>query len=403
MKKAINYLALLMFFSLLLVSCKEDPPVAAFTCDKTSGNVPLTVKFSSVSTGEISSYSWVFGDGTTSDAENPSHTYNNYGTYTAVLTVTGPGGTNSSSTTITVTTPAPVSVFTSNNNSGCAPFTVTFTSNSTGVISSYSWNFGDGGTSTVQNPSHTFNNSGTYSVSLTVTGPGGSNSSSKTISVIAGSEVTFNNPAYTTIYVTLGGITKTVAPSGSVTFNAVSGQSAGFSAYTNGTTSTGDQVGLRVTWSGTLILNCEPVSYNLNVASSNFFLYIKNSGGHKLVNLYVNYGLVSQTYDNILISNNGIRYSLGYYKAYTNSNVRMYYQDIPTSYVYWNQGNQFTLPWTSNQIADLVNTLKSATVKDADYSDGSDVLHPETAVSNLLPAPTIIYKHDPHAIDLDSK
>jgi PKD repeat protein len=50
------------------------------------------VSFTDQSTGSITSYSWNFGDGGNSTAQNPSHTYNNAGTYSVELTVTGPGG-----------------------------------------------------------------------------------------------------------------------------------------------------------------------------------------------------------------------------------------------------------------------------------------------------------------------
>ncbi len=52
---------------------------------------------------------------------------------------------------------------------------VNFTSTSTGTITTYAWDFGDSTTSSVQNPSHVYVNKGVYTVSLTVAGPGGSN------------------------------------------------------------------------------------------------------------------------------------------------------------------------------------------------------------------------------------
>src|SRR6185312_12325585 len=84
------------------------PPVADFTANPTSGNAPLSVQFTDRSTGTISSWDWNFGDGSAhSSAQNPSHTYNNAGDYTATLTVTGPGGSNSKSLNIHVTNPPP--------------------------------------------------------------------------------------------------------------------------------------------------------------------------------------------------------------------------------------------------------------------------------------------------------
>jgi PKD repeat protein len=52
---------------------------------------------------------------------------------------------------------------------------VNFSSTSAGSISTYAWDFGDGKSSTQQNPAHAYQAAGVYSVSLTVTGSGGSN------------------------------------------------------------------------------------------------------------------------------------------------------------------------------------------------------------------------------------
>ena len=66
----------------------------------------LTANFTDSSTdsdGTIASRSWNFGDGSTSTATNPSHTYANPGTYTVQLTVTDNGGLqNSTSKQVTV-------------------------------------------------------------------------------------------------------------------------------------------------------------------------------------------------------------------------------------------------------------------------------------------------------------
>ncbi|MBT7639725.1 MAG: PKD domain-containing protein, partial [Planctomycetes bacterium] len=51
-------------------------PVAGFTADSSGGEAPVTVSFSNSSTGDITGYSWNFGDGGSSTAQNPSHTYN---------------------------------------------------------------------------------------------------------------------------------------------------------------------------------------------------------------------------------------------------------------------------------------------------------------------------------------
>ncbi|MFZ5517544.1 MAG: PKD domain-containing protein [Candidatus Zhuqueibacterota bacterium] len=166
----------------ITVNPEPVPPVAAFSGVPTSGNAPLSVVFTDASTGDVTSWSWTFGDGGTSTAENPTHVYNAAGAYTVALTVTGPAGSDTETKTnyITVTVAAPVAAFSGTPTSGTVPLTVNFTDASTGSVSSWSWNFGDGGMSTAQNPSHQYTTAGTYTVSLTVTGPGGSDTETKT-------------------------------------------------------------------------------------------------------------------------------------------------------------------------------------------------------------------------------
>jgi len=157
---------------------------ADFTASKTSGDYPLVVSFTPVTTGTVTGYTWDFGDASIPSATSqyPTVTYTSPGTYSVSLTVTGPGGsaTKTQPNAITVTTPPPVANFSATPTSGVAPVAVNFTDTSTGSISSRSWNFGDGTTSTEVNPSHTYSVSGSYTVSLTVTGPSGSGSDTKT-------------------------------------------------------------------------------------------------------------------------------------------------------------------------------------------------------------------------------
>ncbi len=69
-----------------------SPPQADFTASPRSGIAPLTVHFTDLSTGQIDTWLWEFGDGLTSTLQNPTHTYALTGTFTVSLTVTGPGG-----------------------------------------------------------------------------------------------------------------------------------------------------------------------------------------------------------------------------------------------------------------------------------------------------------------------
>ncbi|WP_079023684.1 carbohydrate-binding protein [Streptomyces odonnellii] len=87
-------------------------PVAAAAADKTSGAVPLTVQFSSAGSsdpeGKALTYSWNFGDGTTSTAANPTKTYTTAGTFRPTLTVRDPEGlTGTASLVVTAGNTAP--------------------------------------------------------------------------------------------------------------------------------------------------------------------------------------------------------------------------------------------------------------------------------------------------------
>ncbi|MBN2355277.1 carbohydrate binding domain-containing protein, partial [candidate division KSB1 bacterium] len=152
-------------------------PNANFSASPTSGQAPLTVKFTDQSSGDITSHVWLFGDAGFSSSSNPSHTYQNPGTYTVKLTVTGVHRSNTKTRTDYIVVSAvsgPVANFSGSPTSGQAPLTVQFTDQSSGNITGYLWDFGDGETSTAPNPSHTYNNYGYYTVKLTVTGPDGS-------------------------------------------------------------------------------------------------------------------------------------------------------------------------------------------------------------------------------------
>jgi PKD repeat protein len=76
----------------------------------------------------------------------------------------------------------PTASFTAAPLSGNAPLAVTFNNTSTGDITSCAWNYGDGatGTSCAASHSHRYANPGTYTVGLTVAGPGGSNTKTRT-------------------------------------------------------------------------------------------------------------------------------------------------------------------------------------------------------------------------------
>jgi PKD repeat protein len=159
------------------------PPVADFDADPNSGTTPLTVQFTDKSTGGIAKWSWNFGDGVTSGLQNPSHTYESPGKYTVSLTLIGPAGSDTKTVAECIDAappPPPQADFVADPNSGEAPLAVQFTDKSSGRISTWLWDFGDGATSDLQNPSHTYERAGDYAVSLTLTGPSGTDTETRT-------------------------------------------------------------------------------------------------------------------------------------------------------------------------------------------------------------------------------
>ena len=164
--------------------------IADFTADNTSGTFPFTVNFTDLSSGNVTSWQWDFGDGGTSTDQNPSYTYTTAGIYSVTLIATGPSDADTVTKTdfITVLWPPPTADFTASPTSGVVPLAVNFTDLTTGNVDSWQWDFGDGQTSMQQNPSHTYNNAGIYTVSLIASMQGSSDTMTKVnyISAIQG-------------------------------------------------------------------------------------------------------------------------------------------------------------------------------------------------------------------------
>jgi PKD repeat protein len=68
------------------------PPVANFSASVVTGSAPLIVVFSDTSMNAPTAWLWDFGDGTTSTQQNPTHVYEQEGTYTVSLTATNTSG-----------------------------------------------------------------------------------------------------------------------------------------------------------------------------------------------------------------------------------------------------------------------------------------------------------------------
>lgn len=175
-------------------SATASAPVAAFSANVTSGPTPLDILFTDESTNTPTGWDWSFDDGgSNSTDQNPVHTFNSAGVYTVALTASNDAGEDTETKVDYITVcDVPVSAFSANTTTGCAPLDIGFTDESTGTPSSWSWDVNNDGTPdyTTQNCVHTYSSAGTYTVNLTVSNCGGSDSEVKTTYITVGSAPT---------------------------------------------------------------------------------------------------------------------------------------------------------------------------------------------------------------------
>ena len=159
----------------------NKPPVASIYADKTRINEGETIKFESGGSddpdGRIINYEWDFDDGSTSINANPSHEFQNSGSYTVKLTVFDDDeakGTNIITISVIekpINQPPIASIYadkTKINEGESINFDSSGSDDPDGTIVKYLWDFKDGSTSSEKNPNHKFQISGSYTVSLTV-------------------------------------------------------------------------------------------------------------------------------------------------------------------------------------------------------------------------------------------
>jgi PKD repeat protein len=154
------------------ITLEAKPPVATFTSDVVTGVVPLLVQFTDLSTENPNQWLWEFGDGTTSDIQNPSHIYQIAGTFDVKLTAKNPAGSNQTTESYFIIVKplgnAPVAEFTALPRQGAAPLTVDFIDQTSNNPTIWKWSFGDGASNTERNPTFTYQTPGNYTVKLEV-------------------------------------------------------------------------------------------------------------------------------------------------------------------------------------------------------------------------------------------
>jgi PKD repeat protein len=387
---------------IVLGSCTKQEPIASFSVDQAQIAQGESVHFTDQSLNNPNSWQWTFqgGDPSSSGEQNPTVTYDLAGQYEVSLMVSNGDGSDGvqRKNCITVTLPAPEAAFTANKTSIFTGESITFTDQSTNEPTSWSWIF-DGGTpvsSTDQNPVVQYQTEGVYAVGLLVSNAAGADYLQKDAYITvtkATTDLTFVNATYAEIDIEIGGVWKTAPVGGSVTYYDLSGSSVDFYAETSGETSDGTQIGVELVWDDAITLTSSQMSQRLIIGSDYFFLYFKNEGSHNInplkVGVYRNTtppAYFTDYEENILIPTDGVKYSIGYYEAPYNTGkewtqIRAYYQDVPTDYTYWDYPNGFDLPDTINQSVTLTNPFKKSSITGSwkDSGDPATYLYPSYA------------------------
>jgi gliding motility-associated-like protein len=163
-----------------------QPPVINFTPTDTSLCYPLPIDFFDNSSIFTNQWAWDFGDGGTSNSQNPTHTYADTGYFDVTLAAAFNGCWDTLHLDSVVEILLPIAQFTATPLIGCsAPLTVTFTDASSGP-DTWIWRFGDGVEDTIQNTTpHTYTSPGIYTVTLVVsnTSTGCTDSTTQTVSI----------------------------------------------------------------------------------------------------------------------------------------------------------------------------------------------------------------------------
>ncbi len=146
-----------------------DPPVADFDWSPHDPAPGETVQFTDRSMGGPDGWSWDFGDGTSSEEQNPLHAYEAPGRYTVTLTVTrSSDGSQSAAQAEVVVSEDLVADFEWQPQNPSAGSETAFFDRSSGGPDTWHWDFGDGFASDERNPVHVFAELGVYPVTLTI-------------------------------------------------------------------------------------------------------------------------------------------------------------------------------------------------------------------------------------------
>jgi gliding motility-associated-like protein len=143
------------------------PSIADYSCSVLSGCGSLTVQFEN-RTLNANTYTWYFGDGGTSNEENPTYIYDRSGEYTVTLKATGEGGESMVTKNTIRVYDMPEAIFELKPEDAVLPDDpVTFYNYSQNAVR-YLWDFGDNSSSAEAEPVHYYSKAGEYDIKLKV-------------------------------------------------------------------------------------------------------------------------------------------------------------------------------------------------------------------------------------------
>lgn len=154
------------------VTCPQPYCQASFTYSVSGGSVTFTN--TSTTQNFFTTYSWNFGDNTSSSSPNPTHNYSQNGSYIVCLTISDTSCTSTWCDTVVI-----------GNSSGCSAYFsmvqdslnhlqwYAFPSAGGQAPFTYLWDFGDNSTSTQAYPTHNYAQAGSYLICLTITDANG--------------------------------------------------------------------------------------------------------------------------------------------------------------------------------------------------------------------------------------
>ncbi len=142
-------------------------PVPDFNFSNVCFGTPSVFQNTSTIVNGNITYSWDFGDGTSSNNPTPVKSYNAEGNYTVVLTATSDNGCSESISKQHQVLQQPVAGFVADN--VCLGDSVFFTNTTFGTNVTFQWSFDDGFFSSASNPKHLYSAEGTYNVRLVST------------------------------------------------------------------------------------------------------------------------------------------------------------------------------------------------------------------------------------------